>query len=240
MIQETKYGRDFRFSAQFGFGSTRTINSAPKNNVELFREALRNGWYNGCPNPEDYINENGADYAIRRYIDTNQRFSEAVRLAQALNTGVYYLLTTPRMRWPDEPVGKHDDRYVPTMHKFRIAPMCQEGYQVSRLLANVAHDSSREKLLRDALLETQEFPWHFVATLADFSLQNRVPLDKILSHLYPQSLFEEENCYTAYSKLIVSLEEVSPSIHRELLIAAADEKSRKELKIATVPPSLDS
>lgn len=240
-----EYGPDKRYGVPFGEGreSLLTLKLSFNSEDQIIEGILRLGWSNGCPVARELTGPNspyGAEYMLRRYSETNYWFREAVSLARKHNRAVFDLLSRPRMRLPDEEVGKHEPLSVPRSHLWRISPMSSlEGYATSRVLIGVKSqhflllDSKAYAVLIDCLAVAGDEPWHFLAILSEKAVHSTFEPEIILHHVYPQGILEEQNCRTTYLNIARSLEMKAPTIWRALI--NLPQSQREDLAIAKIP-----
>ncbi len=244
-IEATEYGPDKRYCVLFGEGreNLQTLNSRLDSKERIIEAALRLGWSNGCPIARELTGPDSpydAEWMLKRYSETSYWFREAVSLAGKHNRAVFDLLARPRMRLPDERVGKHEPLSVPRSHLWRISPLTSlEGYATPRLLVGIKNqnwvlsETKAYEALKECLSVAGEKPWDFLAILAEKAVGRTFGPEIVLSHIYPKEVLLGENCQTTYLNLAKSLEMKAPTVWKALI--NLPQSQREELEIAEIP-----
>lgn len=231
-----EYGPDIRYTHPFGHGIYSEVNPRDSSPEAIMEEALKLGWSNGCPRVRHYIMESphGADWMMRRYAEVNRLFNAILDLVRFhfKNDGVYNLLSIPKERRMDEPVGKHEPLSVPRSHLTVISPMSAiEGYSTPRILLELSE--SKTDALREALVRTGHEPWNFLAHLSEIAVTSGAEPARVLSHVYHQGVLEEENTRLSYVQLAQTLEQHAHIVWR--IYENLPDGLKKEFEIADIP-----
>lgn len=243
--RETEYGRDSKYGPAVGpFGASEyfpeTTNYSKYSEIELLNQAHRLAWSHGCPNPDFCIATYGLDYMLNRYTQCNVTLSTVVGLMDMTDSGLYWTFTHPIARRPEEPVGKYEPLAVPKSHLQQIAMGAGlYGYALPRILilAGKYDDWRGEVIASDSLhhniYEAKTSDELLAGVTKDILYDANLDRAKVLSHILPQGVLEEENCFTIYNRFARVLTEMVPELAKLYTELTASQK--QELGIAEVP-----
>lgn len=242
-----EYGAEYKFGSdvgRFGFGTFWGSISPKLPEEQIVARAIRLGWSSGCPRVKELIQPDsyGADWMMRRYSVCNWMFREVSIEAYKNNQPIFNQLTKPTPRkLPEEPLGIHERLSVPNSHKEIISPMSSlYGYAIPRLILmrrdshpdgiKSEQNSNRATvLMRVNVSEAKTLPGLLASLANDLSHENDLERAEILSHILPQGILEEENCYTTYSEFVAELIETAPELFK--VYQELTPSQRKELGV---------
>jgi len=238
------YRPETRFNGEwFGRGAYGDVRYRYQPEDGARESALRLAWSNGCPIAQELTGPNSPydlAWMIHRYGETNEWFRFAMNQTR-INRAVRDWLTTPRLRLPNEPVGKYEPESVPRSHLWKIAPMTSiEGYSTPRVAIEIAtkikgYEGKNEALrvLGETAQAAGDQPSRYLALLSESAVNHRVAPERVLHHVYAAGVLAEESCRTAYKNLAQALEQYAPTVWRTYQNLSDAEKS--ELQLASIP-----
>lgn len=185
-------------------------------------------WQNGCRVPAESLEKNQLSWMVERAVETNFLFSEVLARAKELNPSLYKELSEPRQRRSDEsmPEGIYEPDSGPNDNDKYIYPMQGIfGYSAPRILSEII--GRREKgttptlfvnalELLDSVIEASSSrsarPSEFVARLTGRGFENGAGAIAMLSHIFPEGILREQNCFTDYRDLASDLSIHAPKV----------------------------
>lgn len=243
-----EYGPDKWKGHLFGFGTYHFGQQPiPKDRLQVLKTARLLGWSSGCPIAAELTNSQNTQYGpsvmLQRYDEVNQWFTLITKIAKDEDYLLYQQLTTPTLRLPGEPVGKHEHQSVPGSHLEQISPMsCIYGYATPRVVITLttletiptrAGRTMRAVDVAKRMVKKAQTPAELLALTAEKTALIGVEPTQVLQHTLAQGVLEEENCRTAYINLANFLEDKAPNLMRAYLGLTTTEKT--DLKIAEIP-----
>lgn len=236
----------FRDGYAFGRGTRCEVTrlGQEKTREEAIEEATLLGWSHGCPIVRELIGPDSSfspEWMLQRYASVNKWFTDLCKVAQQTNPSLYRQLRKPTLRFPDEPVGKHEPLSVPFQHLTHIAPMDTPcGYasprlpiEIIRLGGNIPEKTEIAYAIMVDAVQKAKTRRELLAILSEKVVLAGVDPVYVLEHTLATGILDEENCRREYIKLAEELEVKAPNIMRAYIGLNSADKARK--KIAEIP-----
>ncbi len=201
-------------------------------------QALDMGWSHACvialqltdPANPDY----GPDKMLKRYGETNFWFGYFISQAAEINPSLSFDMKSSVLRLPYEPVGVHETQSIPDEHVTQLAPMARiYGYAIPRVLIEaMGRDKQRspDRALNairalDEVIKVSETPAELLALLSEKAIAFGADAKKILGHVLPAGVLQEENCFYDYGETAQELEANAPNVWAVYLSMSRYERS---------------
>jgi len=212
-------------------------------------KALDQGWSEGCPVAISLTKEpteggRGAVIMANRYGEVNFWFGYIVQTLNKTKPWLSYPLTSAIPRLPNEPIGKHDENWIPKKLNGFILNT-PYGYSLPRVLINFINCNKEDHLIYakqnrliralDAFDVAISNSKNIIELVVQFTneLVIRGGDEKLLiKNIIPNVKIKEDNCHTTYKEIARVMEHSTPNLWRTY--SAMSSQERSELGIANV------
>lgn len=200
-------------------------------------KSLDMGWSHACVIAAELTNPNhptlGPDLMLKRYGETNFWFGYILAESAKFNPQIFANLNQSIPRKEGEPVGIFEVTSVPLAHLTKMFPMSRiYGYALPRVHIEAmgrGEARNQERALRaiqalDEAVGESSSPAELLAVLSEKSLEFGADAKKILSHILPSGVLNEENCLTDYQEIAEQLKLKAPTIWKVYASMTTQEK----------------